>query len=318
VTTKRRALGRGLAALIPGAPPPAHVAALPTDRDDVGAPDRDQVSGDTAEARSGLRTVGIEEVHPARAQPRKTFDDARLNELAESIRAQGIIQPLVVRARDGGGYEIIAGERRWRAAQRAGLHDVPVVIRDIAAAHAFELAMVENLQREDLNPIEEAEGFDRLIQEFGYTQESLATRVGKDRTTVTNALRLLKLPPGVRGLVIAARLSMGHARAILGLEALGTGATEAMERLGRLAATRELSVRQVEQIVRRERERPSAETAPVPPPAPSISARDLATRLSRGLATRVRVVETGAGRGHVDIHYASLDQLDGLLTKLLP
>jgi ParB family chromosome partitioning protein len=270
-----------------------------------------------------LRTVGIEEVHPAPDQPRKTFDDARLEELAASIRAQGVIQPLVVRLRSGGGYQLIAGERRWRAAQRAGLHEVPVVVRDVAAATAFELAMVENLQREDLNPIEEAEGLDRLIREFGYTQESLATRVGKDRTTVTNSLRLLKLPPGVRGLVIGGRLSMGHARAILGLEALGPSGTEAMERLGRQTAARELSVRQVEQQVRRERERAAGGDAGASPDAdaparPSASARDLELRLSRSFGTRVRVVESGPGTGRLEIHYGSLDQLDGLLTRLLP
>jgi len=249
-----------------------------------------------------------------------------LDELATSIRSQGLIQPLVVRTREAGGYEIIAGERRWRAAQRAGLHAVAVVVREVAAARAFELAMVENLQREDLNPIEEAEGFDRLIREFGYTQESLASRVGKDRSTVANALRLLKLPPGVRTLVISGRLSMGHARAILGLEAGASTAlapspeagVEAMERLGRKAASRELSVRQVEEMVRRERDRPGTSVPPAGPAPPTASARDLATRLSRALGTRVRVVEAGTGRGTIEINYTSLDELDGLLAKLLP
>jgi ParB family chromosome partitioning protein len=305
VTIKRQALGRGLAALIPGAAPPEASVAQEVQRRPAEAP------------REGLRTVGIEDIHPMRGQPRKSFDDARIDELAASIRAQGIIQPLIVRLRDGGGYELIAGERRWRAAQRAGLHEVQVVVRDTAAAAAFELAMVENLQRQDLNPIEEAEGFDRLIRDFGYTQESLAARVGKDRTTVTNALRLLKLPSGVRALVIAGRLSMGHARAILGLETLATGALEAMERMARVASTRELSVRQVEQLVRRERETP-AEVAPEAPVRATASARDLETRLSRTLGTRVRVVEAGPGRGQLAIHYSSLDELDRILGKLMP
>ena len=309
MSTKRQALGRGLAALIPGASVPG------ADSTTEGLA-RQEHRADPP--REGLRTVGIEEVHPARAQPRKNFDDARIDELATSIRNQGIIQPLIVRLREGGGYELIAGERRWRAAQRAGLHDVPVIVRDTAAAAAFELAMVENLQREDLNPIEEAEGFDRLIREFGYTQESLAARVGKDRTTVTNGLRLLKLPAGVRALVIAGRLSMGHARAILGLETLPAHATDAMERMARVAAARELSVRQVEELVRRERDRPAGGAAPVAPPAPSTSARDLETRLSHRLGTRVRVVESGPGRGQLAIHYGSLDELDRILTKLLP
>jgi len=309
MSTKRQALGRGLAALIPAAAArEERVAAEPTATTPTAA----------LPAREGLRTVGIEEIHPAPQQPRKAFDDQRLEELAASIRAQGVIQPLIVRVAERGGYEIIAGERRWRAAQRAGLHAVPVVIRDATADATFELAMVENLQREDLNPIEEAEGFDRLIREFGYTQESLAARVGKDRTTVTNSLRLLKLPPGVRSLVIAGRLSMGHARALLGLESMGPSAAEDMERLGRLAVSRELSVRQVEQIVRQERERASG-AAPAPAaPAKTASARDLETRLSRSLGARVRVVESAPGRGRLDIHYATLDQLDGILARLLP
>ena len=333
MTGKRNVLGRGLAALIPNAPRPA---AGPANLESSSTPAGGSGAGGVtpgsssppaapaAPAREGLRTVGIEEVHPAPDQPRKTFDDARLEELAASIRAQGVIQPLVVRLRPGGGYQLIAGERRWRAAQRAGLHEVPVVVRDVAEANAFELAMVENLQREDLNPIEEAEGLDRLIREFGYTQESLATRVGKDRTTVTNSLRLLKLPPGVRGLVIGGRLSMGHARAILGLEALGPSGTEAMERLGRQTAARELSVRQVEQQVRRERERATGDGAAAAgpeadgPARASASARDLELRLSRSFGTRVRVVETSPGTGRLEIHYGSLDQLDGLLTRLLP
>lgn len=384
MSIKRRALGRGLAALIPGAGNPAPPGGLTSNgsatrgagegiagtalanaaatanglspgataatRSPAGSPgsseQRTEARADArgearaeakTEGREGLRVVGIEEVHPARAQPRKTFDDARLDELAASIRSQGLIQPLVVRIRESGGYEIIAGERRWRAAQRAGLHTIPVVVREIAHARAFELAMVENLQREDLNPIEEAEGFDRLIREFGYSQESLAARVGKDRTTITNALRLLKLPPGVRGLVIAGRLSMGHARAILGLEALaqtgGTGPAlaaaspaeiaERMERLGRKVVAREMSVRQAEALVRSEKDGAASGSLSTPAtPAESgsgtVSGRDLSTRLSRSLGTRVRVVERGPGNGHLEIHYGSLDQLDGLLAKLMP
>ncbi len=346
MSIKRRALGRGLAALIPAAAGPTSASeTLPGDATEASpsrAASTPMGGRPLGEAREGLRVVGIEEVHPARSQPRKTFDDAKLDELAASIRTQGLIQPLVVRVRETGGYEIIAGERRWRAAQRAGLHTISIVVREIANARAFELAMVENLQREDLNPIEEAEGFDRLIREFGYTQESLAARVGKDRTTVTNAIRLLKLPAGVRSLVIAGRLSMGHARAILGLESLTatpsspgestrssegsapglpTGLTtdirDRMERLGRVAATRDMSVRQVEALVRREKSGAIGTPAPAEPANSTVSGRDLATRLSRALGTRVRVVESGAGRGYIEVHYASLDQLDGLLAKIL-
>jgi ParB family chromosome partitioning protein len=289
---KRQALGRGLAALIPA-------AAVPD------AEDRTQ-----AKTGDGLRTVDIENIHPSGRQPRKTFDDARLAELAESIRSQGIIEPLVLRMRSAGGFELVAGERRWRAAQRAGLHQVPAIIREVTEAQAFEMALVENLQREDLNPIEEAEAYQHLVAEFGYTQESLAERVGKERSTVANALRLLKLPPSVRAMVVEGRLSMGHARALLGLED-----DPVIERLARQTASRGLSVRQVEALVRRERE---GGGRPAPPPErESPAARDLAVRLQRALSARVKLIATGPGRGHIEIHYGSLDELDAILAKIL-
>ena len=309
---KRRALGRGLAALIPEAapsPPPA-----PGNGGDASS----SPAHSSSARGGGLAVVAIEEVHPARHQPRKAFDDERLDELAESIRTQGIIQPLVVRRREAGGFELIAGERRWRAAQRAGLHEVPVVVRDVAEQQAFELALVENLQRADLNPIEEAEGYQRLMAEFGYTQENLAGRVGKDRSTVANALRLLKLPPTVREMVIGGRLSMGHARALLGLES-----DTAIERLARQTVARELSVRQVETQVRKDRnDRKSSDgDGDNGAPArigPSAAARDLQQRLERSFGTRVKLVEADPTRGHIEIHYHSLDELDSLLEKLLP
>jgi ParB family chromosome partitioning protein len=293
---RRKALGRGLAALIPGAPPPA-AAPLAGRR-----------------TLDGTRAIAIEEIHPSPSQPRTRFDDARLDELALSIKTQGIIQPVIVRARAGGGYELIAGERRWRAAQRAGLHELPAVVRDVAPTQAFEMALVENLQREDLNPLEEAAGYERLVTEFGYTQEQLSARVGKDRSTVANALRLLRLPDGVRALLAEGRLSMGHARALLGLETAA-----AIERMARRIATRQLSVRRVEALVRRERDGDEAPERPTPGGRqPSTSARDLGLRLSRALGTRVEIVEAAAGRGQITIHYHSLDQLDALLEKLQP
>jgi ParB family transcriptional regulator, chromosome partitioning protein len=297
-TLKRKALGRGLAALIPGAlPPPPPVVARPASAGEAG------------------RHIAIEDIHPSPQQPRTVFEEARLDELAASIKTQGIIQPLIVRARAGGGYELIAGERRWRAAQRAGLHEVPAVIRDVAPSQAFEMALVENLQREDLNPLEEAAGYERLIAEFGYTQETLAERVGKDRSTVANALRLLRLPDGVRKLVAEGKLSMGHARALLGLDSAG-----GMERLARRALAQDLSVRKVEELVRRERDgvRTVGRVATAARAGKSTSARDLGLRLSRALATRVEIVEAGQGRGHIAVHYHSLDQLDTLLERLLP
>ena len=294
---KRNVLGRGLAALIPSAPPPPEPAA-------------------GFRSNDGTRTIAIEEIHPSPGQPRHHFDDARLEELAASIRVQGIIQPLIVRARPDGGFELIAGERRWRAAQRAGLHEVPAVVRDVAPTQAFEMALVENLQREDLNPLEEAAGYQRLMSEFGYTQEQLSDRVGKDRSTVANSLRLLRLPEPVRALLAEGRLSMGHARALLGLES-----ANAMERLARRIVATELSVRRVEELVRKARAEAAGESAPARSNAaagPSTSARDLAMRLTRALGTRVDVLEAGPDRGQVAIHYHSLDQLDALLERLLP
>ncbi len=287
---KRQALGRGLAALIPGA---AEGATAPAPR---------------APGGPGLRVLDVESIHPSTRQPRKHFDDARLDELAETIRNQGIIQPLVVRNREGGGFELVAGERRWRAAQRAGLHQVPAVVRETTETQAFELALIENLQREDLNPIEEAEAFQYMVAEHGYTQESLSTRVGKDRSTVANALRLLKLPPSVRAMVREGQLSMGHARALLGLES-----DPAIERLARLAAARGLSVRQVEALVKREREGAASPA----PPAMSPDARDLVHRLEQALATRVKLIQTTPKRGRLEIHYHSLDELDAVLARIL-
>jgi len=300
---KRNALGRGLAALSPGAPapaPPVSVAAA------IAARPRES-------AGDGTRKIPIEDVHPSTAQPRKTFDGERLEELASSIRTQGIIQPLIVRARAAGGYELIAGERRWRAAQRAGLHEVPAVIRDVAPAQAFEMALVENLQREDLNPIEEAAGYERLIAEFGYTQEKLADRVGKERSTVANSLRLLRLPEAVRTLVAQGRLSMGHARALLGLDSTG-----AMEKLARRTVAQDLSVRKVEEAVRRDRSGSGgAANAGATAARQSPNARDLGLQLTRALGTRVDINETAPGRGQIAIHYHSLDQLDALLERLV-
>ncbi len=201
------------------------------------------VQGDLP-ASTGIVRVAVERILRDPTQPRKTFDEAKLRELAESIRTQGVIQPILVR-RDGADYRLIAGERRWRAAQLAGLHEVPAVVRDVTAAEAFELALVENLQRTDLNPLEEAEGYRRLIQEFGLTQEQVGERVGRDRTSVANALRLLQLPEGVKELLATGALGMGHARALLGMGA-GAELVTAAQRIVR----EQLSVRETERLVR--------------------------------------------------------------------
>jgi ParB family chromosome partitioning protein len=290
--TKRPALGRGLGALIPGA---QHQNTPPTP------------------IRRDYFECAIEDVHPASDNPRQRFDEQKLNELSESIKNQGVVQPLVVRQRaaaDGGGFWLIAGERRWRAAQRAGLKSVPVVVKEVQAREAYELTLVENLQREDLNPIEEAEAYQRLSNEFAYTQEQLAQRVGKDRATVANALRLLKLPQKVRNLVASDELQMGHARALLGLEQ-----DAAIERAAARVVQKQLSVRQTEELVRRER----GGDKPKPPSAPpaTASTRDLEQKLERAFGTKVRLVQKTTQAGRIEIDYHSLDQLDSLLDKLL-
>lgn len=327
-TDKRKALGRGLGALIPSGPATPGSAA-----------DSDAPSGSVAVHSYPVRTSGstvrsdfflcpIEEIAPSRDNPRQRFDEERLNELSESIRAQGLVQPLVVRAlgpddpklAPGLRFILIAGERRWRAAQKAGLRDVPVVVKDVSAASAFELALVENLQREDLNPMEEAEAYRRLSDEFGYTQEELARRVGKDRATVANSLRLLKLPGKARDMVIAGQLSMGHARALLGLESVAAVESSAAQVVGK-----GLSVRQTEELVRRVQkgQAPSSPRGPTrgddanaAPKEKSPGVRDVEERLQRALGTRVQLNQASKTSGTIEVHYHSLDELDGLIARL--
>jgi ParB family chromosome partitioning protein len=303
-TAKRRALGRGLDALIPGGG---------SEREERAA-ERERLTP-LQPVRKDYFLAPIEELHPGPEQPRQAFDEGALNELAASIRAQGVITPLIVRERpknEGGGYWIIAGERRWRAAQRAGLKDVPVLLRDSTRAKALEAALIDNIQREDLNPIEEAEGYKRLSDELGYTQEQIAERVGKDRATVANALRLLKLPGAVRELVQKSALSMGHARALLGLDEAG-----AIERCALKVVARALSVRATEELVRRERGEGASKAKPSVGEKTAI-VKDLEQKLTRALGARCAVSDRGGGKGgRIEIEYADLDDLDRLLDKLL-
>ena len=280
---RRPALGRGMAALLSNAPPPTP----------------------TAPGRS-LLSLPIEAVERNPDQPRKRFEEERLDELAASIREHGVVEPILVR-REGGKYRIVAGERRWRAAQRAGLREVPAVLREASDREAFELALVENLQREDLNAIEQAEAYQVLLSDHGLTQEAVAKRVGKDRSSVANALRLLRLPEEVRDAVRDGRLDMGHARALLGLSD-----AEALRRLAQRAIREGLSVRATEALVRalgrRERKRPiSSDGAGV---------RDLVSRLQRRLGARCRVVQKTPSSGRLEVEYTSLEELDGILGKI--
>ena len=280
----KRALGRGLSALIPQASVP--------------------VQGDLPPS-AGIVRIAVEHIVRDPGQPRKTFDEAKLRELAESIRTQGVIQPVLVR-RDGSEYRLIAGERRWRAAQLAGLHEVPAVVRDVSPAEAFELALVENLQRTDLNPLEEAEGYRRLIQEFGLTQDQVGERVGRDRTSVANALRLLQLPQPVKDLLATGALGMGHARALLGMA--GAELVRTAERIAR----EQLSVRETERIVRTAR---ASSSAPSRKPAGSTAARAVVEDLQRRLGTKVRLEDRG-GKGTLEIDFFSYEDLERILALL--
>jgi ParB family transcriptional regulator, chromosome partitioning protein len=292
---KKRGLGRGLSALLPSAAAPSPIRT---------APDKQKT----------YFSAQIEDVYPGPEQPRSSFDETELAELADSIKVHGIIVPLVVRPRPEGGYYLIAGERRWRASQRAGLHEVPVVVQEVDSQVAFERALVENLQRSDLGPLEEAVAFQRLVDEFGLTQDQVAERIGKDRSTVANAIRLLKLPAPVRQMVEDERLSMGHARALLGLEAPAE-----IERAARMVVDKALSVRATEALVKKTRAGESSEKAKSRAPVPkSASVRDLEERLTKALGGPVTITEDEPGKaGRIEIKYLNLDHLDRLLDRLL-
>ncbi|MCP3137136.1 ParB/RepB/Spo0J family partition protein [Pyxidicoccus xibeiensis] len=289
---QKRALGRGLSALIPqAAPAPAGKAA------------------EQAALKAGVLKLPIEAIHRDKEQPRQYFDEEKLKELTESIRVQGVLQPILVR-KDGDGYRIIAGERRWRASQAAGLKEVPAIVKDVTEVQAFELALVENLQRADLNPIEEAEGYKRLVEEFKLTQEQVSQRVGKERSTVANALRLLALPADVKSLVADGSLSMGHARALLGVPRLPE-----LQNLARQVTEKKLSVRDTERLVQQSRSQGKKDSGkPTPKQSPQVKA--LVEELQRRLGTKVRLTERSPGKGTIEVDFFSYDDLDRLL-KLL-
>ncbi|MCM2358525.1 MAG: ParB/RepB/Spo0J family partition protein [Geobacteraceae bacterium] len=247
----------------------------------------------------------IEEIRPNRSQPRKTFSDEKLAELAASIREKGIIQPLVVRKKTDH-YELIAGERRWRAAQRAGLREVPVVIQDVSDDTALEMALIENIQREDLNAVEEAEAYQALMDNFALSQEELARRVGKERSTVANSLRLLRLPAEIKRDVAEERLAMGHARALLALdspEQMKTGRDEILRR--------ELTVRQAELLVKRLKANRVQKGAKKTDP----QLADVVEQLKRHFKAKVALRQAGRG-GRIEISFASMDELTRIIEIL--
>jgi ParB family chromosome partitioning protein len=285
---RKPALGKGLSALIPDAP------------EALLAP------------RASLE-IDIDLLEPNDYQPRGPMDDARLDELARSIKANGLIQPIVARRVEGDRYQIIAGERRWRAAQRAGLHKVPVVLKEVGPddrQQRLEMALIENIQRENLNPIEEAHAYQRLVSEFGMRHDDVATQVGKDRSTVANTLRLLRLPEEVQAEVASGRLSMGHARAIVSL------ASEAdQRRVARDVVSKGLSVRETEAAVKK-----IAAPAAAAAPAPVASVKDVHTRaaeeqLRLALGTNVEIRRRGTG-GSVEIAFTNEDELQRIYEYL--
>ena len=281
----RSRLGRGLASLI----------------GDMGA----ETNAPPERPRAGQRRVAIEFLHPNPRNPRRHFAAAELEELAASIKERGVIQPIAVRPAPGatGMFEIIAGERRWRAAQRAGIHDVPVVVLEVSDAEALELAIIENVQREDLNALEEAAGYQALGDEFKYSQDDIAKVVGKSRSHVTNMLRLLKLPESVQAYIRRGELSAGHARALIG--------HPNAEALARDIVARGLNVRQVEMLVR---EQP-ASRAPRKPIAKDADTAALEKRLADALGLKVTIDHKGE-HGSVHIAYRDLDQLDEIVRRL--
>ncbi|HVY43831.1 MAG TPA: ParB/RepB/Spo0J family partition protein [Hyphomicrobiaceae bacterium] len=266
--------------------------------------------GDTSPAQSRLppegeqRMVGIDQIHAGRLNPRKDFREDELTELADSIRQKGLVQPILVRPDGGQMYEIVAGERRWRAAQKAGLHTVPVIVRDLADQEVLELAIIENVQRADLNPIEEAAGYNELIERYGYTQEALAEVIGKSRSHLANTLRLLKLPEGVRAMVQEGQLTAGHARALVG--------RDDAESLAQRIVKNDLNVREVEQLV----QNPGGRTEERKPREKDPDTRAFEKELSDALGLKVEIKRGSGESGVLMIKYGNYDQLDYIRLRL--
>jgi ParB family chromosome partitioning protein len=284
MATKRMALGKGLGALLP----------------------------EFGQAEPGaFLHCGIEEIIPNRSQPRKHFDESKLQELAESIKEKGILEPLIVRRTDQG-YELIVGERRWRAAQKVGMKEVPVMVKEVKGKEAFEISLIENLQREDLNPIEAAEAFKHLIDEFNLSQEDLSKRIGKDRSTITNILRLLKLPSEVRNQLLQNRITSGHARAILSLED-----KEKQKELCALIIKKDLSVREAEAIAKRWSEKPQKTVAPVRRRGDLESQlSSLQDSLRKYLGTKVQITQKDK-KGKIEIEYYSHEDLERIVETII-
>ncbi|VAX07444.1 Chromosome (plasmid) partitioning protein ParB [hydrothermal vent metagenome] len=294
MAAKKRGLGRGLDALLGG-----------TGLDDpAAAPESGKAE------RANLGSLPVDLIQRGRFQPRRDFDPDSLRELADSIAAQGVVQPIVVRPIGKGCYEIIAGERRWRAAQQAGLSEIPAVIRDVPDQTAMAMGLIENIQRDDLNPLEEATALHRLLHEFELTHQQIAQAIGKSRTTVTNLLRLLELNEDVKSLIENRKIEMGHARALLGLQG------QAQSDAAREVAHKGLSVRETERLVRRlqsqDKDTPAKKKAACADP----DVRRLTDDLSERLGAMVKLQQDAGGKGKLVISYNSLDELEGILEHI--
>ena len=294
---RSKGLGRGLDALL-----------------GPGAPDRGPASGPGgAGAAAGAREIPVELIARSPVQPRRRIDPEALDDLTRSVRAHGVLQPLLVRPAAAGGpdrYELVAGERRWRAAQAAGLATVPALVREVPDEVALSLAIIENIQREDLTPLEEAHGVARLVEEFAMTHREVAEAIGRSRPAVSNLLRLLELGDDVRARLEAGEIEMGHARALLALAGADQSAA------AKAVVERDLTVRQTEALVRRLRSAPAGGAGEAPPRDPDIGR--LETRLGEAIGTEVRIRHGKRGAGRLVIRYHSLDELDGILERLGP
>lgn len=262
----------------------------------------------TSESGTSTLMLKVSEIEPNRSQPRKTFDQSALEELADSLREVGVIQPLIVRSIASGGYQIVAGERRWRASQMAGLTEVPAIVRDFTDREVAEIALIENLQREDLDAIEEAEGYQHLIEEYGMTQEQVAVRVGKSRPAISNSVRLLELPDSIVQLVRRGELSAGHARTLLSLEN-----NEDIIRVGNMAVRKGMSVRELEKTVKSEKKAPKKKPAKAAVRSSIYDEVQLA--LSQALQRRVKITGEN-GKGTLEIDFFSIEELCDMANRL--
>ena len=298
MAAKKRGLGRGLDALLGGS------------AKEVRPVEESVESSEDSPVGQTLRTLPVDLIQRGKYQPRRNFDQDKLQELADSIAAQGVIQPIVVRPIENGRYEIIAGERRWRASQLASLQEIPVVIHEVDDQAAMAMALIENIQRDDLNPLEEANALHRLLNEFGLTHQQIAKAVGKSRTSVTNFLRLLELAEPVKKMLELRQLDMGHAKAILGLKE--TDQLKAAKQV----FDQGLSVRETERLVRSMLDKAGTRKVAKPAESGDGDIRRLEIEVSEKIGAKVRVNHTKKGSGKVVISYNSLDELDGILKHI--